>query len=118
MNTETLLACGVLFRSTADPEAGCKLLEGLESRDPALRIMAKTFLVEGGSASLSILEEAFRRASWALTQPLHASPKFCAHTVQRKGAPLNSTEMQESDSADHASPIESNERVRNTLQPI
>ena len=58
MNTETLLACGVVFRSTADPEAGWKLVEGLESPDPVLRMLAQTFLVEGGAASMSILEAA------------------------------------------------------------
>lgn len=57
MNMESLLACGVLFRSTADPEAGWKLVEGLESPDPCLRILAEKLLVEGGPASLSILED-------------------------------------------------------------
>jgi len=56
IDLESLLASGVVFRSTADPEAGWKLLEGLESPDPALRILAHTFLVEGGSVSMSILE--------------------------------------------------------------
>ena len=58
MNTETLLACGVVFRSTADPEAGWTLVEGLESPDPVLRMLAQTFLVEGGASSMSILETA------------------------------------------------------------
>lgn len=55
---ESLLTTGVVFRNTADPEAGWRLLEGLESPDPALRILAQTFLVEGGSASMTILEGA------------------------------------------------------------
>jgi hypothetical protein len=58
IDLESLLACGVVFRSTADPEAGWKLLEGLESPDPTLRMLAQTFLVEGGSASMRILEGA------------------------------------------------------------
>lgn len=58
MNTESLLACGVVFRSTADPEAAWKLVEGLGSADPALRTLAQTFLVAGGAASISILESA------------------------------------------------------------
>jgi hypothetical protein len=58
MNTESLLACGVVFRSTADPEAGWKLVEGLESRDPLVRMLAQTFLVEGGATSLNMLETA------------------------------------------------------------
>jgi hypothetical protein len=58
IDLESLLAIGIVFRNTADPEAGWKLLEGLESPDPALRILAQTLLVEGGSASMSILEGA------------------------------------------------------------
>lgn len=85
MNTETLLACGVLFRSTADPEAGCKLLEGLESRDPALRIMAKTFLVEGGSASLRILEEGLSAGIvGADTAAPCIAEILCAHSPEKR----------------------------------
>ncbi len=58
MNPDYLLACGVVWRSTADPEAGWELVEGLESRDPQLRLLAQTFLVESGTKSMGLLEEA------------------------------------------------------------
>ncbi len=58
MNTEYLLACGVVWRSTADPEAGWELVESLESQDPRLRVLAQAFLVEGGLKSMELLEEA------------------------------------------------------------
>jgi hypothetical protein len=54
IDLESLLACGVVFRRTADPEAGWKLLEGLESPDPVVRILAQTLLVAGGSASMHV----------------------------------------------------------------
>lgn len=58
MNAEFLLACGVVFRRTADLEAAWQLVEGLASEDAALRVLAQTFLVEGGAVSMSMLETA------------------------------------------------------------
>lgn len=58
MNPDYLLACGVVWRSTADPEAGWELVEGLESHDPQLRLLAQRFLVESGTRSMGLLEEA------------------------------------------------------------
>jgi hypothetical protein len=57
MNADYMLACGVVWRKTADPEAGWELVEGLESRDPALRVLAQTLLVESGEISMGLLEE-------------------------------------------------------------
>ena len=37
MNTDYMLACGVVWRKTADPEAGWDLVDGLKSRDPEVR---------------------------------------------------------------------------------
>ena len=87
IDLESLLATGIVFRNTADPEAGWKLLEGLESPDFALRILAQTFLVEGGSASMSILESALStgavstdRAAPCIAAILqaHTQPKWIA----------------------------------------
>lgn len=58
MNADYMLACGVVWRKTADPEAGRELVEGLESRDPALRVLAQALLVESGEISMGLLEEA------------------------------------------------------------
>jgi hypothetical protein len=58
MNADYILACGIVWRRTADPEAGWDLVEGLESRDPELRLLARTFLVESGESSIGLLESA------------------------------------------------------------
>lgn len=58
MNADYMLACGVVWRKTADPGAGWELVEGLESRDPALRVLAQTLLVESGESSMGLLESA------------------------------------------------------------
>jgi hypothetical protein len=58
MNADYMLACGVVWRKTADPEAGWELVEGLESQDPALRVLAQTLLVESGDSSMGLLESA------------------------------------------------------------
>ena len=53
-----MLACGVVWRKTADPEAGWDLVEGLESKDPQLRLLAQSLLVESGESSMGLLESA------------------------------------------------------------
>lgn len=58
MNTDSLLACGVLWRKTADPEAGWDLVDALKSRDPEVRVLAHTLLVESGDSSMELLESA------------------------------------------------------------
>jgi hypothetical protein len=58
MNADHMLACGIVWRKTADPEAGWELLEGLESRDPGLRFLAQTLLVDSGESSMGLLESA------------------------------------------------------------
>jgi hypothetical protein len=58
MNPDSLLACGVLWRKMADPEAGWDLVDGLKSRDPEVRVLAHTLLVEGGDSSMELLESA------------------------------------------------------------
>jgi len=58
MELDYVLACGIVWRKTADPEAGWELIEGLESEDPQLRGLAQTLLVEGGESSMGLLEDA------------------------------------------------------------
>ena len=58
MNPDYMLACGIVWRRTADPEAGSELVEGLESRDPKLRLLAQSLLVESGEDSMALLENA------------------------------------------------------------
>ena len=58
MNTDYMLACGVVWRRTADPEAGWDLVDGLKSKDPEVRLLAQTFLIESGESSMGLLESA------------------------------------------------------------
>jgi hypothetical protein len=58
MDIDYMLACGIVWRRTADPEAGWDLVKGLESTDPELRVLAQTFLVESGESSVGLLESA------------------------------------------------------------
>jgi hypothetical protein len=58
MNPDYLLACGIVWRKTADPDAGLDLIEGLESADPKLRVLAQMLLVESGEDSVGLLESA------------------------------------------------------------
>lgn len=53
-----MFACGIVWRRTADPEAGRELVEGLESSDPCLRLLAQSLLVENGEQSMDLLESA------------------------------------------------------------
>jgi hypothetical protein len=58
MEAAYMLACGVVWRKTADPEAGWDLVDGLKSSDPEVRLLAQTFLVESGESSMGLLESA------------------------------------------------------------
>ena len=58
MNVDYMLSCGVVWRKTADPEAGWDLVDGLKSRDPEVRLLAQTLLVESGEGSMGLLEDA------------------------------------------------------------
>ena len=58
MDADYMLACGVVWRKTADPEAGWDLVDGLKSSDPEVRLLARTFLVENGESSMGLLESA------------------------------------------------------------
>ena len=61
MDTNYMLACGIVWRKTADPEAGWELVEALQSTDPSLRLLAQSLLVETGEDSMDLLEGAVPR---------------------------------------------------------
>jgi len=58
MNTDYMLACGVVWRRTGDSEAGWDLVDGLKSRDLEVRLLAQALLVESGESSMGLLENA------------------------------------------------------------
>lgn len=58
MNADYMLACGIVWRETADPEAGWELVEALQSADPRERVLAQALLVESGEHSMPLLESA------------------------------------------------------------
>lgn len=63
MEVDYMLACGIIWRKTADPLAGWELIEGLESKDPCIRQIAKTILVKCGEPSMYLLESAVAAGS-------------------------------------------------------
>ena len=58
MNPDYVIACGLVWRKTGDPEAGWELIEALESADPSVRAVARLLLVDQGEDSLLLLEDA------------------------------------------------------------
>jgi hypothetical protein len=80
MDANYMLACGIVWRKTADPEAGWELVEALQSSDPSLRILAQTFLVETGKDSMDLLEGAVARGALS---PEAAGP--CMAEILRSG---------------------------------
>lgn len=58
MDVNYMLACGIIWRRTADPVAGWELIEALESQDPYARQIAQMILVECGEPSIELLESA------------------------------------------------------------
>jgi hypothetical protein len=58
MNADYMLACGIVWHKTADLEAGWELVEGLESADPRVRVLAQALLVDSGEHSMRLLESA------------------------------------------------------------
>jgi hypothetical protein len=59
MDVDYMLVCGLIWQKTADRVAGWELIKGLNSRDPHLREVAKTILVECGEPAMSLIESAF-----------------------------------------------------------
>jgi|GEM_PF-6017883 len=58
MNPDYLLACAIVWRKTADAEAGLGLLEGLDSPDPGVRTLSRALLIDDEEDSLRLLEGA------------------------------------------------------------
>ena len=58
MNSDYVLACGIVWRKTQDPDAGWQLIEALQSVDPKERVVARAVLVDAGEGAFSLLEEA------------------------------------------------------------
>lgn len=58
MNPDYLLACAIVWRKTADAEAGLGLVEGLDSSDPGVRTLSRALLIDDEENSLRLLEGA------------------------------------------------------------
>ncbi len=58
MDANYMLACGIVWRKTADPDAGWELVEALASPDPELRQFARDMLVERRDNAMMLLEDA------------------------------------------------------------
>lgn len=56
MDPNYMLACGIVWRKTADPEAGWELIDGLKSTDLGVRTIAHTLLLENSRESMLLLE--------------------------------------------------------------
>jgi hypothetical protein len=80
MDANYMLVCGIVWRKTADPEAGWELVEALESPDPCLRQFAQSLLVENGKDSMDLLEGAVARG---IVSPQVAGP--CMAEILRRG---------------------------------
>jgi hypothetical protein len=71
MDANYMLACGIVWRRTADPEAGWELVEALASPDPRLRLLAQSLLIDNGEDSMDLLEGAVTRG---IVSPEAAGP--------------------------------------------
>lgn len=58
MDTQYMLACGIVWSKTADPDAGWELVVALASPDPELRQFARDMLVHRSDSAMAILESA------------------------------------------------------------
>lgn len=68
MNIDYLFACGEEWQRNGDPEAGGKLVEGLRSEDPGVKLVAETILVESGSQSMRLLQDALQNGAIELEE--------------------------------------------------
>jgi hypothetical protein len=80
MDANYMLACGIVWRKTGDPEAGWELVEALESPDPRVRSLAQNLLVENGEHSMDLLEGA---VEGGILSPEAAGP--CMAEILRSG---------------------------------
>lgn len=58
MDTQYMLACGIVWAKTADPDAGWELAGALASPNPDLRLFARDMLVQRRDSAMALLEEA------------------------------------------------------------
>ena len=58
METLCMVACGIIWRNTADVDAGWELVAALGSPDPGLRQIARQMLVERRDNAMALLEAA------------------------------------------------------------
>lgn len=58
MNPDYIRACGIVWRKTANLEAGFELVQGLECRDLRVRALAQALLIDGAENSMRLLESA------------------------------------------------------------
>jgi hypothetical protein len=71
MDETFILACGIVWRSTAEPEAGWSLVAALDSPDPSIRSLAEAMLAGGSDESLALLEAAVEAG---VVSPERAAP--------------------------------------------
>ena len=58
MDTNYMLACGIVWHKTGDPDAGWELVEALNSPDHRLRQFARGMLVQRRDSAITLLEDA------------------------------------------------------------
>ena len=58
MDSDDMLAFGIMWSKTGDPYAGWELVAALGSSDSNLRQIARNVLIEGGGNAMALLEEA------------------------------------------------------------
>jgi len=75
MEPDYIVACGFVWRKTLDPVAGSELVEGLQSEDQEIRLLAQAILAESGEASMSLLESAVANG---VVNPEFAGPCMAA----------------------------------------
>jgi hypothetical protein len=80
MDADYMLACGIVWRKTSDPEAGWELVDALQSTDPCQRLLAQSLLVENGEHSMDLLESA---VATGRVSPQVAGP--CMAEILREG---------------------------------
>ncbi len=80
MNSDYMIACGIVWRKTADPEAGRELIEALESPDRQVRALAQALLIDGAEESMCLLENALAEG---VVSPEAAGP--CMAEILRSG---------------------------------
>ena len=58
MDANYMLACGIVWSKTADPDAGWELVGALASPDPELRQFARDMLIQRRDNAMVLLEDA------------------------------------------------------------